>query len=62
MAEVGSLSARAKMAVKIFVKCVLTFFVTNASFLCEITNLTLYTVFNLKKHFFSRKCINRDQS
>ena len=33
MAEVGSLSARAKMAIKFFVKHVFTVFATNASFL-----------------------------
>ena len=32
MAEVGSLSARAKMAIKTFVKYVFTIFATNASF------------------------------
>ena len=34
--EVGSLSSKAKMAMKIFVKRVFTIFATNASFLCVI--------------------------
>ena len=33
MAEVGSLSSKAEMAMKAFVKCVFTIFATNASFL-----------------------------
>ena len=39
VADVGSLSARAKIAIKILVKCVLTIFATNASFF-KFTNLT----------------------
>ena len=44
VAENGSLSARAKMAIKTFVKRVFTFFATNASFLCVIANLTQYNM------------------
>ena len=43
VAELGSLSSEAKMAMKIFVKRVFTIFATNASFLREIkkfANLT----------------------
>ena len=39
VAELGSLSSGAKMAMKIFVKRVFTIFATNASFLREIANL-----------------------
>ena len=39
MAEVGSLLARVKMAIKIFVKRVFTIFATNASFLRVIAHL-----------------------
>ena len=39
MAEVGSLSARAKMPIQIFVKRVFTIFAKNASFLHVIANL-----------------------
>ena len=41
VAEVGSISARAKMAIKSFVKRVSTFFATNASFLRVIANLQI---------------------
>ena len=44
VAEVGNLSARAKMAIQTFVKRVFTFFATNASFLCVIANLTQYNM------------------
>ena len=44
VAEVGSLSTRAKMAITVFVKRVFTFFATNASFLCVIANLTQYNM------------------
>ena len=46
VAEVGSLSARAKMAVKIFVKRVFTIFAENGLFL---------RVFDPKEHFFCSK-------
>ena len=39
VAEVGSLSARTKMGIKIFVKRSFTIFATNASFLGVIANL-----------------------
>ena len=39
VAKVGSISARAKMTIKTFVKRVFTIFATNALFLCIITNL-----------------------
>ena len=39
VAELGSLSSGAKMAMKIFVKRVLTIFASNASFLRVIANL-----------------------
>ena len=39
VAELGSLSSGAKMAMKIFVKCVFTTFASNASFLRVIANL-----------------------
>ena len=39
VAELGSLSSGAKMAMKIFVKHVFTIFASNASFLCVIANL-----------------------
>ena len=39
VAELGSLSSRAKMAMKIFVKRVFTIFASNASFLRVIANL-----------------------
>ena len=42
VAEVGSLSARAKKALKMFLKCVFTIFATNASFLRVIVNLQIY--------------------
>ena len=41
VAEVGSLSLGAKMAMQIFVKRVFTIFATNASFLCAIANLQI---------------------
>ena len=41
MAEVGSLSSKAKLAMKIFVKRVFTIFATNASFLRVIANLQI---------------------
>ena len=41
VAELGSLSSGAKMAMQIFVKRVFTIFATNASFLCVITNLQI---------------------
>ena len=41
VAELGSLSSGAKMAMKIFVKRVFTIFATNASFLRVITNLQI---------------------
>ena len=41
VAELGSLSSGARMAMKIFVKRVLTIFATNASFLRVITNLQI---------------------
>ena len=41
VAEVGSLSARAKMALQIFVKRVVTNFAANASFLRVIANLQI---------------------
>ena len=41
VAEVGSLSSKAKIAMKIFVKRVVTIFATNASFLREIANLQI---------------------
>ena len=39
VAELGSLSSGAKMAMKIFVKLVFTIFASNASFLRVIANL-----------------------
>ena len=44
MAEVGSLLARPKMAIKAFVKHIFTIFATNASFLHVIANLTQYNM------------------
>ena len=41
VAEVGSLSVRAKMAMKIFVGRIFAIFATNASFLRVITNLQI---------------------
>ena len=41
VADVGSLSARAKMALQIFVKRVVTNFATNASFLRVISNFRI---------------------
>ena len=41
VAELGSLSSGAKMAMKIFVKRVFTIFATNVSFLCVIANLQI---------------------
>ena len=41
VAEVGSLSARAKMAIRILVKRVVTIFTTNSSFLRVIANLQI---------------------
>ena len=41
VAEVGSLSLGAKMAMQIFVKRVFMIFATNASFLRVLANLTL---------------------
>ena len=41
MAEVGSHSSRAKMAIRIFVKQVFTIFATNASFLLVNANLQI---------------------
>ena len=41
VAELGSLSSGAKMAMKIFVKRVIANFATNASFLRVITNLQI---------------------
>ena len=41
VAEIGSLSARAKMAIKTSVKYAFTIFATNASFLREIANLQI---------------------
>ena len=41
VAEVGTLSARVKMTIKMFVKRVSTFFATNASFLLVIANLQI---------------------
>ena len=41
VAELGSLSSGAKMAMKIFVKRVFTIFATNASFLRVIANLQI---------------------
>ena len=41
MAEVGSHSSRAKMAVRIFVKQVFTIFATNAPFLLVNANLQI---------------------
>ena len=41
VAEVGSLSARAKVAIKFFLKCVFTIFATNASVWHIIANLQI---------------------
>ena len=41
VAEVGSLSAGAKMALKVFVRRLFAIFATNASFLRVITNLQI---------------------
>ena len=41
VAELGSLSSGAKMAMKSFVERVFTIFATNASFLCVIANLQI---------------------
>ena len=41
VAELGSLSSMAKMAMKILVKCVFTIFATNALFLRIIANLQI---------------------
>ena len=40
VAKVGSISARAKMAIQIFVKHIFTIYVTNVSFLHILANLT----------------------
>ena len=45
VAELGSLSSGAKMAMKIYVKCVFTIFATNASFLRVIANLQKYAIY-----------------
>ena len=44
VAEVGSLSARAKLAIKTFVKRIFAIFATNTSFLRIIANLNQYNM------------------
>ena len=44
MVEVGSLSARTKIATKVFVRRVFAIFATNASFLCVIANSFQYNM------------------
>ena len=46
MAELGSLSSGAKMAMKIFVKSVFTIFATNAAFL-QIELSKIYNMFSV---------------
>ena len=60
VAEVGSLSARAKKTLKMFVKCVFTIFATNASFSRVIANLQVYlsmicNIYHEKVHFMPKK-------
>ena len=60
VAEVGSLSARAKMVIKTFVKRVLTIFATNASFLRVIANLQIRismicNIYHVIVHFLSKR-------
>ena len=73
VAGLGRLSAGANMAMKPFVKRVITIFATNASLLRVIANLQIQlskisrnSVFDQKRHFFcpkiSKKCVNCDKS
>ena len=75
VAELGSLSSGAKMALEIFVKRVFTIFATNLQILlskiCNIYHVIVHFLpkkycFGLKKALFwpkiSKKCVNRDKS
>ena len=60
VAELGSLSSRAKMAMKIFVKRVFTMFATNASFLRLTANLQILhskicNIYHVIVHFVPKK-------
>ena len=60
VAELGSLSSEAKMAMQIFVKRGITIFATNALFLCVIANLQLYLIkichiYHVIVHFLPKK-------
>ena len=55
VAEVGSISARAKMAIKIFVKRVFTIFAKNASFLHVIANLQYMQYIRCNSVLFAQK-------
>ena len=60
VAELGSLSSGAKMAMKIFVKRVITNFATNASFLRITANLQyqlskICNIYHVIVHFLSKK-------
>ena len=60
VAEVGSISARAKMAIKIFVKRVFTIFATNASFLPVTADLQIQfsiicNKYHVIMHFLPKK-------
>ena len=58
--EVGSLSARTKIATKVFVRRVFAIFATNASFSCVIANLQINfsmicNKYHVIVHFLSKK-------
>ena len=60
VAEVGSLSSKAKMAMKFFVKRVFTIFATNASVLRTIANLQIQlrmicNIYHVIVHFLPKK-------
>ena len=60
VAELGSLSSRAKMAMKIFDKRAFTNSATNASFMCVIPNLQfqlseICNIYHVIVHFFPKK-------
>ena len=60
VAELGSLSSGAKMAMKTFVKRVFTIFATNASFLSIIANLQIQlskicNIYHVIVHFLPKK-------
>ena len=60
MAEVGSLSARAKIATKVFVRCVFGNFATKALFLPVVANLQIkfsiiFSMYHVIVHFLPKK-------